>query len=233
MTCSYNGTGFTDVGIDYSTNSVGVCLSDGDNLLFVSIVNKRSLTEREAGLVEELLGYEGMYIKMVSRDPTPQVKSVGLTNWERFHMASVLAYNDCVFDAIKYAIKVKGGDVRVCLENYTGKKAATDNLIQMVEYTMDLKRRLLGLVDLESFSIVASSSWKTKLVGNGNADKFMVFGKFLTEDTELSKKLSKEPDKWYRPGTKNGKPFNEVLSPVCDLIDSYYVMRYCAENFSL
>jgi len=234
------------IGIDFSYNSCGITFMCGESLKHICVYNKnqikknddKELTNEEAYKELEILGLienkQCMNI-LHHRDKVPQVKDIGLLAWERIHMAQTIIHSNLVYNTIVTYIQtnyrhVNPRSIYVAFENYSYTKA-TDNLIQMCEMTAPVKQKIIGdlisMINLENFYIVTAPTIK-KFAGKGDYDKYDMFQAFLKEDIddEFQKALKKNEDKFFKPRIKKGKPFNDMIAPVPDIIDSYFICKW-------
>lgn len=229
------------VSIDYSLESVGVTLFDVEKKKyhFLSYLNvKKKATSDRANL---LFDVSDLSIIQYRRDPIATVKSRadGLFGWEQQHMTNVLHYNLELVDhintvALRLIPNIKKSEICVLIENYSY-SSQSDTLIQLVENTMEVKHHILTtMCYIENFYCIPAP--KVKLyVGKGNYDKYDMVTAFLNNirdddyivDSSLYKFLLDNFTTFFlKERIKKGKQFNEVLSPISDIVDSYWILRY-------
>lgn len=229
------------VSIDYSLESVGVTLFDVEKKKyhFLSYLNtkKKAIADR-ANL---LSGINDLSVIQYQRDPIATVKSRadGLFGWEQQHMNNVLYYNSRLVNHINSVIldfipNIKKNEICVLIENYSY-SSQSDTLIQLVENTMEVKHYVLTtMCHVENFYCIPAPRVKL-YVGKGNYDKYDMTTAFLNntrdDDHILNSPfykflLDNFTTSFLKERIKKGKQFNEVLSPISDIIDSYWILRY-------
>lgn len=229
------------VSIDYSLESVGVTLFDVEKKKyhFLSYLNikKKATADR----VNLLFDISDLSIIQYRRDPIASVKSRvdGLFGWEQQHMTNVLHYNLELVDhintvALRLIPNIKKSEICVLIENYSY-SSQSDTLIQLVENTMEVKHHILTtMCYIENFYCIPAP--KVKLyVGKGNYDKYDMVTAFLNNirdddyiiNSPFYRFLSNNfAISFLKERIKKGKQFNEVLSPISDIVDSYWILRY-------
>ena len=229
------------VSIDYSLESIGVTFFDVEKKQyhFLSYLNTKKPIV--ASRVDLLSSIDDLSIIQYQRDPIATVKSRtdGLFGWERQHMTNVLHYNAELVNSINEAALrlvpgIRKKEICILIENYSY-SSQSDTLIQLVENTMEVKHYLLTTTCLvENFYCIPAP--KVKLyVGKGNYDKYDMTTAFLNnirnDDYILNSPFyqflsSNFNEHFLKTRIKKGKPFNEVLSPISDIVDSYWILRY-------
>lgn len=234
------------IGIDFSYNSCGVTFEYNGAMNHMCIYNKNQikkgddieLTDEEAYEELDILGLVNSpqcMLMLHHRDKVPQVKDIGLLAWERIHIGQTIMHSRFVYGCIMTWIQtnyrhVNPKNVYIAFENYSYTKN-TGNSIQVIEHTAPVKQMLIGefleLKNLENFFVVTAPSIK-KFAGSGSYDKYDMFQAFLKEniDNNFQKALIKNEDKFYVKRIKKGKPFNDMIAPVPDIIDSYFIAKW-------
>ena len=229
------------VSIDYSLESVGVTLFDVEKKKyhFISYLNtKKKATANRANLLSNI---DDLFVVQYQRDPIATVKSRadGLFGWEQQHMTNVLHYNAELVNhintiALRLIPDIRKSEICVLIENYSY-SSQSDTLIQLVENTMEVKHYVLTtMCHIENFYCIPAP--KVKLyVGKGNYDKYDMTTAFLNnvrdDDYILNSPfykflLDNFTTSFLKERIKKRKQFNEVLSPISDIIDSYWILRY-------
>jgi len=239
------------IGVDFSYNSCGVTFICGESINHVCIFNKNQIKKNEVELTDEEAYKELEILKLIEspqcinvlhhRDKVPQVKDIGLLAWERIHIGQTIMHSDLAYNTIVTYVQtnyrhVHPRNIYIAFENYSYTKA-TDNLIQMCEMTAPVKQQLiknfLDIVNLENFFVVTAPTIK-KFAGKGDFDKYQMFQAFLQEDFKGNNKfqnaLKKDEEKFFKPRIKKGKLFNDMIAPVPDIIDSYYIAKWLKEQ---
>ena len=229
------------VSIDYSLESVGITLFDVEKKKyhFLSYLNtKKKATANRADLLSNI---SDLSVIQYQRDPIATVKSRedGLFGWEQQHMTNVLHYNLELVNYIKILVlrlypDIKKNEICVLIENYSY-SSQSDTLIQLVENTMEVKHHVLTtMCCVENFYCIPAPRVKL-YVGKGNYDKYDMTTAFLNnvrdDDYILNSSfykflLDNFTTSFLKERIKKGKQFNEVLSPISDIIDSYWILRY-------
>lgn len=229
------------IAIDYSLESVGVTMFDVEKKQyhFLSYLNtKKPATASRAAM---LLGIDDLTVVEYQRDPIATVKSRedGLFGWEQQHMTNVLHYNAELINSINQVSlqlipDLHRKEVCVLIENYSY-SSQSDTLIQLVENTMEVKHHLLtSTCNMENFYCIPAPRVKL-YVGKGNYDKYDMTTAFLNNvrnDDYIPKSsfyqylLQNFHKHYLKERIKKGKQFNEVLSPISDIVDSYWILRY-------
>ena len=229
------------VSIDYSLESVGVTLFDVEKKKyhFLSYLNtKKKAIANRADLLSDI---SDLSVIQYQRDPIATVKSRedGLFGWEQQHMTNVLHYNSELVNYIKILVlrlypDIKKNEICVLIENYSY-SSQSDTLIQLIENTMEVKHHVLTtMCCVENFYCIPAPRVKL-YVGKGNYDKYDMTTAFLNNvrdddyilDSPFYKfLLDNFSTSFLKERIKKGKQFNEVLSPISDIIDSYWILRY-------
>jgi hypothetical protein len=203
------------LGIDFSLNSTGITYFDGKEYEFLAFVNSRI---KKNATLSEKLEIKTLYF---DRKPVPSVEKIGLQAWERIHMENCIINSELLADWLTPLIDPQ---TDIILENYSY-GSHSDTTIQIIEQTMSLKFRLLTNFDISNFWIYPGPSVKM-FCGKGNFNKFDIHNCFVVENDKI---LTKNPV--YQNILKNHDNIvkgshNEVQSPVNDIIDSYYLVKY-------
>jgi hypothetical protein len=231
------------VGIDFSFNSCGVTFMNGTTMEHMCIFNKYTIKKTE--MTDEEAHEESVVLKLIddmqclniltNRVSVPQVKDIGLLAWERIHMAQTILFSNLVYNSIATFIQLKYKHVNpknifIGIENYSYTRN-TNNIIEMCEFTAPVKQQLLsnvlGLENLENFYVVTAPTVK-KFAGKGDFDKYDMFKAFLNEpiNSQFHKTLLNNEKSFYIVRTKKGKLFNDMIAPVPDIIDSYFIAKW-------
>lgn len=242
------------VGIDFSLNSTGLVFRYNGNTKYINVLNKFAISSSKkmsAGeifssneVLNSIIGLKNVTVKPLDIAPITSVKKIGLSEWERLHIAAVLNRGIEVYNAIADELSnyklVKLNDIHMKIENYSY-GSNTDNLIQVVEATMKLKQMLfenMGL-PLENFHLITGPTLKM-WVGKGNYDKYQMLEAYLRNDKEdrslendpLWRTLGKNKEMYLNKKTKKGKPYLEVKTPISDIIDAYYCCLHLERELS-
>ena len=197
------------VSIDYSLESVGVTLFDVEKKKyhFLSYLNtKKKATADRANLLSS-------------------INDLSIIQYQRDPIATTI---------LDFIPNIKKDEICVLIENYSY-SSQSDTLIQLVENTMEVKHYVLKtMCHVENFYCIPAPRVKL-YVGKGNYDKYDMTTAFLNnvreDDYILNSSfykflLDNFTTSFLKERIKKGKQFNEVLSPISDIIDSYWILRY-------
>lgn len=235
------------LGIDFSYSSAGLTLFNGIEYKHFALVNKavfsRSKTKtlddvfKDSPLLITLQRY-GIFLKLVDREPisippkvikdketkkkiqNPAHKWDSISEWHRKHHTQSREWSQALMEIID-SMGLLPGD-KIILENYDfGKRGSTDNIVQMVEHTYALKQRIFEKYPDVDFYLASSTEIK-KIAGSGNYTKYDMYTSFIKEDikSSLLEFLKYEDRKLYIKGE------DIILSPVNDIVDSYFAVKY-------
>lgn len=240
------------VGIDLSMNSTGVCFKTDSENLYLNILNRNVLSKNKKlsdeeildnyEITSELLKLDNVIMHVDDREPIPVPKKIGLSEWGRRSVLASNKYSTNFVDIIKNIIseRFSGHQIFVCIENYSYTKH-TNNIINMVEFTFPIKEKLLlsGICPLENFYLVTSPEIKMGL-GNGNYDKYELLMCFINNKMgdknvtidNFNKFAIEKVNILTKTGKKKGKTINEVLTPISDLVDSYFLASWLQTKLS-
>ena len=235
------------VGIDFSLNSTGICIEYKNQNYFLSFFNECKFNHKKKNfdfykeleskpLLNELfLDTNNVKLCLRKQEPLPKPKTIGINVWGQKQMDIVKTYTDFIISNFFSKLIEFGWNektkVIIGIENYSYDSFG-DATIQIIEMTSVLKQKLLDFCELENTNIIPAPTIKKKYSVGGNANKFDMFKSYL--DLGLKDKFSLfvknnenslYKEKWKL--TSKGKAQNhEVLSPVDDLIDSYFIKEY-------
>lgn len=239
------------LGIDFSYSSTGLTLYEDEEYKHFALVNKavfsRSKTKslddvfKDSKLLSTLKDYN-VSLKMVDREPisippktikdketkkkiqNPAHKWDSISEWHRKHHAQSREWSEALMEIID-SMELLPGD-KIILENYDfGKRGSTDNIVQMVEHTYALKQRIFEKYPEVDFYLASSTEIK-KIAGSGNFTKYDMYTSFIKEDikSSLLEFLKNEDKKLFIKGE------DIILSPVNDIVDSYFAVKYLQDK---
>ena len=248
------------IGIDLSMDSTGMCFRYKGQNRYLSIFNKRKFSvkkqpieelldddkidEKKRDVMRSVLNISNVDVAFIEKESIPTVKKVGLVDWQRKHMEVANAQSKQIFDILvdylkKHYARVAFEDIFINLENYSY-GSVTDNLIQVVELTCLLKKKILGeLVDYHQWYIVPGPTIKM-FAGKGNFDKYDMFNAFVTnakgdpnveQGDEFRDTLMEDPSMYWKVAKKKKKEFNDVIAPIPDLVDAYYMALFLEQKY--
>ena len=239
------------LGIDFSYSSAGLTLFENGEYRHFVLVNKavfsRSKTKtlddifKDSKLLSTLKDYN-IVLKMVDREPisipakvikdketkkkiqNPEHRWDSISEWYRKHHMQSREWSQALMEIID-SMELLPGD-KIIIENYDfGKRGSTDNIVQMVEHTYALKQRIFEKYPEVDFYLASSTEIK-KIAGSGNFTKYDMYTSFIKEDVKSSllKFLKNEDKKLYIKGE------DTILSPVNDIVDSYFAVKYLQDK---
>ncbi len=208
-------------------------------------------------LLSQLRDIDNLFMVMIDRKPLTDVKKIGLSPWGRLHLRNCILYSNLIAEHIERIILdyYPGHQVHIGVEHYSlGSKDRGTNTMQLIEITSLLKARLIekDMKRLEDFHLFPGPTVKLK-AGAGNFDKYMMLRAYTSNATSpqdnLFEFISKNDFLCYTKKIKSKKqiikankklgierkvvtvqiPVNDVLSPVSDIIDSWWV-AYCIKT---
>lgn len=239
------------LGIDFSYSSAGLTLYEDGKYKHFALVNKaifsrsKKSTEdvvKDSSLLSTLLRYD-VFLKMIDREPisippktikdkktkkkiaNPDYRWDSISDWHLKHHMQSREWSGTLMDIID-SMGLSAED-KIIIENYDfGKRGSTDNIVQMVEHTYALKQRLIEKYPDVKFFLASSGEIKKK-AGSGNFTKYDMYKAFKEEvvNSSLLDFIKNEDEKLYKKGD------DIILSPVNDIIDSYFAVRYLQEKF--
>lgn len=222
------------ISIDFSLNSTGITIFHDGEFHFLSYFNEESATKSQMKNIYELDRVNNFLLRLYRRSPitAPNNRQDGLCGWQREHLMNCLYYGEDLKDFIVISLlKLFGNfdksEVVVVIENYSY-SSQSNTLIQMVENTMSLKSHLIDSVcDIDNFYIVPAPVVKS-FVGKGSFDKYDMLEAFMKrgDGGDFHSFLLENKNIFIKSRIKKGKEFNEVLSPIQDIIDSYWLLVY-------
>ena len=239
------------LGIDFSYSSAGLTLYEDEEYKHSALVNKavfsRSKTKtlddifKDSKLLSTLKDYN-ITLKMVDREPisippkvikyketkkkiqNPAHRWDSISEWHRKHHLQSREWSQALMEIID-SMGLLPGD-KIILENYDfGKRGSTDNIVQMVEHTYALKQRIFEKYPEVDFYLASSTEIK-KIAGSGNFTKYDMYISFIKEDikSSLLEFLKNEDKKLFIKGE------DIILSPVNDIVDSYFAVKYLQDK---
>ena len=209
------------IGIDFSINYPSVCISDSFKTFnFISVINDKKVSHREMSYIyDETEKYAGITIKTTNSD-----RNVG----DEYHVKErnklvngIELVNKLILETKKNILNEK---VIVAIEGIAyGAKG--NSLVDICQMTGIVRKEILESLlvnQIQNFFVLSPSEMKQSIGLKGNADKTLIFNKFLDDpildavrDSDLHKFLSDNRGHDY---VFNGK---KVGSPWNDMIDAY------------
>lgn len=239
------------LGIDFSYSSAGLTLYEDGEYKHFALVNKavfsRSKTKslddifKDSKLLSTLKDYN-ITLKMIDREPisippkvikdketkkkiqNPAHRWDSISEWHRKHHMQSREWSLALIEIID-SMELLPED-KIIIENYDfGKRGSTDNIVQMVEHTYALKQRIFEKYAETEFFLTSSTEIK-KIAGSGNFTKYDMYTSFIKEDikSQLLQFLKNEDKKLFIKGE------DTILSPVNDIVDSYFAVKYLQDK---
>jgi hypothetical protein len=233
------------IGLDYSQNSPGLCFLSEEGVRFFNVFNRLKLSKAKDFIVEDFLKSYPVFESMMKAEVTvniinkklntPYSKKNKIEVWEWFqNMQKSIEYlNEIIVSKIvEHASVYDREDVFISLENYSY-GSASDNLIQTVSYTQSLINELIrrGIIDRQNIYTFPAPTVKA-FIGHGGYDKYDIMMAFTKEEepkvkmNQFFKYIKENHNILFKEKTKKGKPFKEVITPIDDVIDAYYLAKY-------
>lgn len=192
-------------GIDFSLNSTGICVKDGDKYEYCNVTNCKTSLHKKLYKEVTVTSYQ-----------VPSKK-------DEFH--KMLRYG-MIVESVMQFIKprfVKGDRIVIEGYSYQGKGRSFIDLISAQSF---LRCELIA--SLSCFpDIVPPKSLKKKFTGTGNATKLVMMDKFFEYDTVLGKRLQYINENELGLVTKGGK----LTSPISDLIDAFALANVDIDDY--
>lgn len=220
------------IGIDFSMNSIGITIYDGEWKHF-SIINRYQFSKAKPenydyDSVADYLkqGLIGLNKHIVfdrppnTKDKKAKDKISELNRWHSSHLVGCETITQAVMKIITPYITE---DTKVGIEHYiTSRNSGGDATIQIIEATYRLKYEIKKHTD--KIFVIPAPTIKL-FAGKGNFQKADMVRAYINDAT------IKHP---FKDNIKNApnnliKNPKEVLKPIDDVIDSYFVAKYVKE----
>ena len=224
----------TTIGIDFSMSSVGITIHKNGKYLHYSAINRYQFSAAKSETYsfnsvpeykkQGLIGLDKYLI--FDRPPNKRNKKttdkfVELNKWHASHLNGCETITDAVMSLLSEHLN---SDARVIFEHYiTSRGSGGDNTIQIIEATYRLKHEIKKIT--ERIFVVAAPTIK-KFAGKGNYQKADMVNAYLA-DTNISHPFKNNVKKNKEKFVKSPK---EVLKPIDDIIDSYFITRFAIVN---
>lgn len=209
----------TNIGIDFSLNSPGICIRENTgNIKFISFFNNSGRSKLKPTLKSHKIHYEleGLNaIELYEYDRGFKSKDFLLRERQKIVDAENIASIITEYILENYI----HDDIHIGLEGFSyGSKG--NSFIDMVQYNSFLRNKLYENFGDDSIFIFQPSHVK-KNAGKGNANKNLMveyFQKDVLNDIELRK------TKFWNWIKEKDIPKN-IPKPIDDLCDSYFIMK--------
>lgn len=207
------------VGIDFSLNSPGICLSDAGEFTFLSVFNTSKVYKGKKELLDT--DYDRYpEISLARRAPNLKMNLVRYESpdgsYDQKQAAKLINNKERVKNIVKIITdNVSTHDIIIGIEGYSY-SSATTNIIDIAETVGILKYVLAEWLGAGRIHTFAPSEIKKFATGKGNANKVAMYEKFLEQELALAEFLKKE---------KMIEEYKNILSPFDDLIDAYYIAK--------
>lgn len=209
------------MGIDYSINSPGLVWFNGKELCFRNI--RRGYV---ADLVKIFSRFDHKDIHVGEIDDPFRELCIPFPKDNLNLYKDIEDYNTILINLIK-----REGITKVVIEDYSY-ASVSSSFIQIIEYQVDLRMKLYR-AGIE-FHAVSPLSIKKFATGDGRSSKYDLLIKFLEEEKN---NYQYENNFWnninyYKDAIIIKKPGKDpgVLKPFDDLIDAFYMFKYCVET---
>lgn len=206
----------TIIGIDYSKNSPGVCIREGNDLRFISFTRGIDQTGNPKKKDKGTLQFRAVKeagVKVVYHEMRPP-KGMEYSESEAFKIADATALAQLVVDNLPDEADMVG------IEGFSY-GARGNAVLDIAGYGYAIRGAILKKYGRDKICIFAPSAVK-KVGGKGNAGKPEMMEYFFARtDQEL-----RSTGFWQ--SLTNGT-LDKVLKPVDDLVDSYFVQE-CARQ---
>jgi hypothetical protein len=219
------------IGIDYSMNSVGITVRHNSNTFFYSVVNSYSLSKakdfdinKNGGMSKDVLNSLDGY-KIIRRIPyTKNKENSKLVELNAWHNALLVGSEELSSEVMTFLNPFLKDCEFVVFENYITRNGG-DTTIQIIEFTKDLKSKIYAS-GFKNIKIISAPEVKM-FAGGGNFTKEDMFNAFL---------LHHRNSKFHDFLTKNKKLLiknsKEIIKPVDDVIDSYFILEAFSQNYT-
>lgn len=200
------------IGIDFSLNSPGICVWNG-NLHFISYI-KSTTSKKELQFREDL-----KLIDNFSLIEQPDFKlNQDFSNNEMQKLLRYKRMSKDIIDIIKPYINEKSPIIGFEGSSY-GSKVGTNNIIDMASAATVLKIEILKRLKPKEIITVAPSTIK-KHAGKGNMNKQEVYDNFMLD---IFNELSNHSLFIY---LKDLSIAGKIPKPIDDLIDAYFLNHF-------
>jgi hypothetical protein len=207
----------TQIGIDFSINSPGICILDTEGYHFISFFNYggRSLEKKilKAFQLHFSLDEEGI---ISSQLYNRGVRSKEFLYREREKMEDAENLSHVICE------KITGWDMKdaeIYMEGFSyGSKG--NSFIDIIQYNSFLRKDLVTLYGKDKISVFQPSNVK-KTAGKGNGNKHFMIKAFQDNVLDDDLLIKTELWNWVR-----GKDYSErIPKPLDDLVDAYFILQ--------
>lgn len=219
------------VGIDYSMNSVGICVYN-KGYKFYSFINQyslsaakdfnfdKNLSDIDKNTLTSIDGYN-IFIRKpnsINKKLHKSKRNEELNRWHRQNtIDSINLANNIMLKLTDMGINK---DTKFVIENYLTNRNGGDATIQLIEFTKSFKDKLVELVGIDNITIISAPEIKM-IAGNGNYTKKDMLFAFIDESLDSKFRIHCEKHKLsLMKGTK------DVRKPIDDIIDAYYATKW-------
>lgn len=237
------------LGVDVSLNSTGFCYRQENVIKYGCVHNLQQYVKKNEEYVDlynrisqtdlfVLLKEADIHLEFFQREPTPKVKSIGLSEWERIHLQNSYTISNLISGHINKLAKDQNN--KLIFENYS--HGAGDQLIQIVEFTSKLKYDLVfnhKIANIENFFLIPGPTLKSFAHKKHNkkfsADKISMVEIWLSEvdpSDKLKKTVLENRHIFIKNiKKKNGTVIEAPISPLDDLVDAYFLTEYLKDKY--
>ncbi len=218
-------------GIDASLNSTGITVLDDKKITFYSVCRVDNLSKYDKGEHIQLMINKGdvIFLPVLKKgkvitieeqtDKKGKTKKIKILDYSATEVNKVS--NN--LELVKKMSTIIKNDFICGIEGLSyGAKGSS--LIDIAMNASLIRGSILQIVEEEKFSVFAPSEVKKFATGSGAANKFDMLESFLNEDVKLAKLVKDHKEIFHN---KKG----EILSPLTDLVDSYWIAKMLKEKY--
>ena len=216
------------IGIDFSINYPSVCIShDFKEFKFLSVINDKKVSNKRTVWVDEQLD-DYLDITLKTTNSTRNDQSIYHLQERDKLVNAIELINKLILETKKH---IKSKEVIVAIEGlaYGAKGKA---LLDIAQGTGIVRKVILELLlnnKISNFFVFTPSEMKQSIGLKGNADKILLFNKFLDDpvldtvkDSDLYKFLLKNRNHDYIfNGKKVGSPWNDMIDAYLAILTIY------------
>ena len=212
--------------IDFSLNSPGICVFDGDKYTFISYLKEKSGTKKEQQIQQDFSKLSNV---MLIEQPDFKGKE---TEYSSVEFAKIRRYIKTAEDILTMVAEVID-PMDLCVFAFEGtsfgSKQGTNNIIDMAAGAAILKLKILEAFNVKTIETVAPSSIK-KHAGKGNMNKIQLWEKFV--DNSIEDKYLAKSEVHSFCAVSIGKDVKKIPKPFDDLVDAYFLNHYLRTLFT-
>lgn len=207
------------VTIDFSLNSPGICVFDGESYTFISYLKAKSGTKKDQALQQE---FSALSDSILMEQPDFS----GQTEYSSVEFAKITRYiktSEDILTAVSDIIDPSDECIFAFEGTSFGSKMGTNNIIDMAAGAAILKLKILESFNCLNIETVAPSTIK-KHAGKGNMNKVELWEKFI--DNSIQDKYLTKSEAHSFCADKITKEVKKIPKPFDDLVDAYFLNHY-------